>query len=321
MGLFSDDFGTINTDEELASMQNQFPFYDPAYICQAAVSTRIKTKEWMEKLWTEYEPYADKDFLPEFKRRFTQRSWELYLGATLLSRGFNLKKNTTEGPNFEIQSKGGKTLTWIEAITVTKGEGIDKVPEMSYGVVQNIPIDQISLRLSSALKEKHEKYLTYIKNGIVKPGDPYIIALDRSECGLGDPYGPQILSVLFGIGDPALRMRVGDKPVENPEVSWTHQPLLNKRNGKGVPMLFFEDPGHAGISAVIYTKDHVINSPRNPQEMGENVTIIHNPNAKYKLADNFFPFGTEYKASEGYVNRIRDKKDYVQPDPFEYLEQ
>ena len=321
MNLFSDDFGVIDTDEELASMQNQFPFYDPAYICQASVPSRIKTKEWMEKLWIQYAPYADKDFLEEFKRQFTQRSWELYLGATLINHGFILKKNIAEGPDFEIQDKEGKRITWIEAIAVTKGKGIDKVPDISYGVVQSVPVDQISLRLSSALKEKYEKYLVYIKNGIIKSEDPYIIAVDRSECGLGDPYGPQILSVLFGIGDPALHMRVGGKPVENPEISWTHRPLLNKGNGKNVPMLFFEDSSHAGISAVIYTRDHVINSPRKLEEMGENFFIVHNPNAANQLPDNFFPFGEEYRASDGYVNRIREQKNYTKPDPFEYLEQ
>jgi len=62
-----------------------------------------------------------------------------------------------------------------------------------------------------------------------------------------------------------------------------------------VPMFFFENHEHAGISAVIYSKDTILNSPRLSQEMGENFFIVHNPHAINPLPDNFFPFGAEYK--------------------------
>ena len=100
MKLFSEDIGSVKTDEELAMLQKQFPHYDLGYICQSAAIQRRKTKAWMENLWTQYEAYADSHFLEEFKRHFIERAWELYLGATILSRNFGLNTHKDKGPDF-----------------------------------------------------------------------------------------------------------------------------------------------------------------------------------------------------------------------------
>ncbi len=55
MSLFSDDFADITRDEEIAALAEQHK-YDRAYICQGWSLYRRKTKEWLEALWTQYEP-------------------------------------------------------------------------------------------------------------------------------------------------------------------------------------------------------------------------------------------------------------------------
>lgn len=320
MKLFSEIFNPVKSDKDLEKLISEFPDYDPGYLCQSASDSRKVTKNWMEGLWAQYEPFADPHFLEEFKRQFTQRSWELYLGAVILNHGFRLGKNIGKGADFELQDQDGSRLAWIEAIAVTPGRGADRVPDMEYGSVVNVPVDQISLRIISALKKKHDKYLSDLKKSLLRPEDPYVIAIDRSECGIGDPVIPQILKVLFGIGDLALRVSVGGKRTGEPVSFWMAQSALIKRNGEMIRMSFFEDPKHAGISAVIYTKDHVINSPRSPRDIGENFIVVHNPNAKNPLPIGFFPFGEEYVAEKGEIKKTKEHGNYHSPNPFEDLE-
>lgn len=316
MKLFSEDLGTVNTDEELASLQMQFPGYDPGYVTQSAGLPRRKVKEWMEELWEQYESYADSQFLEDFKRQFAQRSWELYLGATLLNRGFKLGQHSNAGPDFDVQNDEGERLTWIEAIATHKGKGSDKVPEMVNRGVMDLPEEEMLLRISNALDKKFKKYGEELGKGVVKESEPYVIAVNRSPLDHVDATLPLILKALFGIGHQALRIMVGGKRQEKPESFWSGRSKVGKRSGKDVPMLFFVDPAHSGVSAVIYSVDSILNSPRRPQEMGESFVIAHNPLAKNPLPDGFFPFGDEYKTKGEYMNKIREGKEWRKPGLF-----
>lgn len=317
--LFSEEFPSVNSDKEFDKLCADFSKYDPGYLCQATYSLRKHTKDWMEKLWLQYKPYADIQFRTDFRHQFTQRAWELYLGATLLNRGFDLGKHRNSGPDFDLRNATGKRIAWIEAVTATQGNGADRVPDIAYGAVSSVPVEKMVLRIANSLYVKYKKYCSDRESGLVSENDPYVIAIDRSELGHGDALLPLILKALFGIGDLALRMRVGGESVEEPERFWTSLPSLEKTNGQIIPMLFFENPEHSGISAVIYTKDHVINSPRNSNEMGENFVVVHNPLAKNPLLRGIFPFGEEYIAEDGFIKKIRESKNYERPDPFAYL--
>lgn len=319
MKLFSENFVEVKSDEDLNLLCNNYSNYDRGYLCQATYILRKKVRAWMEDLWTQYETYADTHFLEEFKRQFTQRTWELYLGATLLNRGFKLGLRKDDGPDFQILNNKNSTACWIEAIAVTKGTGPDKVPELVYNGVSNIPTDEIVLRISNGLNVKYKKYLSDCEKGLIGEKEPYVIALDRSELDHVDVLLPNILKALFGVGNLALRMRVGGKPVKNPENFWTHEPIINKRSGESVSMHFFDNLLHSGISAVIYSRDGIINSPRKLNEMGENFFIVHNPQAKNPLPSGFFPFGEEYTAKAGFIQKTRKNSDFSYPDPFEHL--
>lgn len=316
MKLFSENLGEVKTDEELASLQQQFSTYDPGYITQSAGFSRREKKEWMEKLWEQYEQYADTHFLEDFKRQFAQRSWELYLGTSLLNRGFKLGKHNPAGPDFDVQNEKGERLTWIEAITTDKGKGSDKVPEMVHGAVMDVPEEEMLLRISNALDKKFKKYQVELTKEIIKNNEPYVIAVNRSPLDHVDPGLPLILKALFGIGHQALRIMAGGIRQEEPESFWTGRPKIGKQSGTDVPMLFFEDSTHSGISSVIYCTDNVLNSPHIPQEMGENFVIIHNPLAKNALHDGFFPFGDEHKVERGSIKKIRGKKEWSKMDVF-----
>lgn len=315
--LYSDIFEAIDTNKDLDDLCDKFPGYDRGYLCQAAGGSRKSTREWMEQLWQQYMPYADPHYCEDFKRQFTQRSWELYLGATFVNRGCSLSPHSQEGPDFDVCDKTGKRLCWVEAISVKKGDGVDRVPEMVYNGTSIVPTDEIALRLAGGLDAKFKKYLLDCKKGTVSDADPYVIAIDRSGLEHLDAMPLSILKVLFGIGNLVLRIPIDGNPGERAENVWTHQPVVQKKSGKSVSMHFFDNPDHAGISAVIYCKDSIINSPRKPQEMGENCVIIHNPLARNRLPQGFLPFGQEYIVEGGLVKRIREAKSFNAPDPFE----
>jgi len=310
MQLFSENFGEVKNDEELASLQHQFPRYDPGYITQSAGLPRRKEKAWIEELWKQYEPYADPHFIEDFKRQFPQRSWELYLGATLLNRGFKLGEHSSTGPDFDVRDNKNSRLTWIEAIAVDKGRGGDRVPEMIDGVLADYPEEQMLLRISNALDKKFRSYQSQLMKKIVGDSEPYVIALNRSSLGYVDPGLSLILKALFGIGHQTLRVIVKGVRQKKPESSWTSRPKISKLIGSSVPMLFFEEKKYAGISAIIYCKDDILNSPRLLEEMGENFVIVHNPLAKNPLCDGFFSFGDEYREEGEYIKRIREGKSW-----------
>jgi len=269
MKLFSENLGLARTNTELINLQNKYPKYDPGYICQSAGLPRIKEKKWMEKLWEKYEPYADSSFSEEFKYHFAQRSWELYLGATLLNRGFTLGQHNNNGPDFDIQDGKGRRLAWVEAITKEKGNGSKKVPDMIENASVDFPEEKIVLRISYALDDKFKKYCGYLTKNIVKDNEPYIIAVNRSRLDYFDPELPLILKAHC-------------------------RPSIGNQNDKDGSILFFKDANHAGVSAVIYCKDGILDSPQLPKEMGKNFIVVHNPLAKNPLPSRFFSFGDKY---------------------------
>ncbi|MDB5188057.1 MAG: hypothetical protein JWO50_577 [Candidatus Kaiserbacteria bacterium] len=323
MKLFSEHFAELKSDEQLEALHMEFPQYDIAYLVQGAYGLRRHTKEWMESMWTLYEPYADPHFLKEFKRHFTQRSWELYLGVTLLNHGFKLGEHKSAGADFDVQDVNGERIMWIEAIAVNPGDGADRVPDHAYEVVRSIPVDEMLLRVAAALDTKHKKYLSDVKNDFVAKTEAYVIAIDRSELGHVEIPPSLILKALFGVGHQTLSFPVPamDEPSRSvePKRSWGALPEISKKSGNPVSMRFFENPAHAGISAVIYSVPHVINSPRLPDEMGEHFYVVHNPHAINPIPFGVLPFGEEYRVDEDVINIIRERMAYQSPDPFEYL--
>jgi len=261
-------------------------------------------------------PYADAHFLDDFKRKFAQRSWELYLGATLLNRNFKLGRHNAAGPDFDVQNENGERLAWIEATATDKGTGIDRVPDMVYGVAGSVPEEEMLLRITNSLNKKFKRYEEELKDKIVTDNEPYVIAINRSNLDHLDPLLPLILKAVFGIGHLTLRIKVDNIRQNNPESFWSRQTKVAKKSGKEISTLFFEDEKHKGISAVIYCADNILNSPRVPQEMGENFVIVHNPLAKNPLPYGFFPFGDEHKVESGYVKKIRARKDWKEHNPF-----
>lgn len=175
--LFAVDFGIARSDLELKKVQEDNSDYDPAYITASCHYGRQDTKQWLEDLWSQYQEYADRNFLKEARESyFSQRMWEMYLACVLLEKGIPLVPKKERGPDIQIE-KDGKSV-WIEAVVPRSGEGRDAVPELVYDVVSDYPEEQILLRVTNSLYEKLKAYKKWQKNNIVKSDDNCIIAIN-----------------------------------------------------------------------------------------------------------------------------------------------
>ena len=86
---------------------------------------------------------------------FSSRFWEMYLVTSFLEDEFCLlKKKTPEGPDIKI--KLGDRIIWVEVVVPGPGgeTNNDRVPDLEYGVVRDIPDKQMRLRLTNVFSEK-----------------------------------------------------------------------------------------------------------------------------------------------------------------------
>jgi hypothetical protein len=131
-------------------------------------STGGKIRLGLEKLWSRFEPYADKQFIKEFGRHVEERFWEMYLGVRLLKGRKALRKKDKlpnekrdEGPDFCIQK--GRRRIWVEVIAPSPGDesNLDKVPDLFTSGAGSDSRRKIELRIASALKAKTDKFARY----------------------------------------------------------------------------------------------------------------------------------------------------------------
>ncbi|MBI3250601.1 MAG: hypothetical protein HYZ61_01975 [Candidatus Andersenbacteria bacterium] len=287
--LFTDNFPTVRSDKELNVLKAQYSAYDEYYIASGSIPDR---KQRFEELYKTYEPYADRHFLRQVKKNFHQRTWEMYLACVFIANGIQIS-SSNKGPDIKI-FKNGQTI-WIECIAPAQGTGPDRVPNVQTEGLHSVPEDEMVLRLSAALKEKFIKYQEYLSKGIVAPKDIFIIAVNRGNFDYPDTDLPLIFKCLFGLGHLTLSMDFSPEKGEtvgSPYSHYSQRISLVKKQGGSVPMNFFGNTAHAGISAVIYSKEFVL---RHPKRLGEDCILVHNPLATNSLSPDTFRFFTQHK--------------------------
>lgn len=257
-----------------------------------------RTRSVLEEMWRKYQPYADSDFRRQIQCDFAARFWEMYLACTLLDNGVPVSSRpsrSNRGPDILASEAGG--AVWIEAITPKPGaeENPDRVPEVRRGVVQEVPKDRILLRYRAAIEEKYRKYRTYRENGVVGPGDHYVIAIDccRIPNAIRDVdhkgKHPYILEVLFPME------RVWELSPAGAREDYRYQDGIDRASGTRIGKDVFVNPDYADLSAIIFA---YVSSGRMPPRPGENFVLVHNPLASHALSPGFLKVGCEYVPSQ-----------------------
>jgi len=261
---------------------------DRYYIASGSIPER---RELFQKLWVNFEDYADTHFHQEIKLHFHQRSWEMYLANALLSKSYSIS-SLDKGPDLKTLHDG--SVVWIEAVAATRGEGEDKVPVLiSDGRVRDVPEDAMLMRFANSLETKRAKYDKYISDGLIKKDEFCIIAVNTGETDNFDPGIPLIFKCLFAIGFFAI-----------PQVGkgfWKPREVIHKKNGSPVRMDFFKQEESRNISAVIYSNKTVLNHPEN---LGEDCIVVHNPHAFNQLPLEVFKSFEQWKVDGDNIIKV-----------------
>ena len=267
-----------------------------------------KERTLLERMWTKFEPYADRDFLLKIREDLHPRFWELYFGYALLQQGFRLKpKSNPLGPDYVVENSPDVI---IEATTSSGGTGPDSIKkqkELKSGEVEwfSVPDNKIILRYRSSIEDKYKKYEKYVSDGIFAEAQPFIIAVNGRNVpySILDDEPLNIVKALFPIGDPYVTL---DKDTGNIVGQGFHiQPSIKKTSGQPISTRIFLDPSYFNISAVIFSNSNMFNLPN---DIGADLILVHNPQAKIPLNRGWLPTGKEYWVENNQLkNKIHKK--------------
>ena len=245
-------------------------------------------------LWNTYRPYADKDFRKQLAHDFDARFGEMYLTCTLIHKSFDVvpKQGRARGPDIKLTH--ASTTIWVEAVTPTTGVPgkPNSVPRPKTGVAQDIPDEQMTLRYCSVIRDKYfTKYFTYLKDGIVRSGDCYVIALNgcRMPWRGGDYEPPRIVRSVLPFGWQWVTVDTSSHSIVNQ--GHHYRPYLSKASGEKVDTDIFAEVAYHHISAVMSSEVNVANPI---SVMGEDFVIVNNPLASSKLPNDFPRVGRKY---------------------------
>lgn len=250
------------------------------------------TRKLLERVWPAYEPFADTNFVDQFRRHFHERAWELRLGTFLLRHGTAVTPRRQAGPDLGFEQ--GSQQIWIEAIAPNAGSGANEVPNLDRGPVPN---QQIMLRYTSALKEKLTKFREYRKASLLTSSDVCVVAITGAQMPLASlgQRVPLIVRVCYGIGEEYVVVEV-----ERGEVlpgGFHPQPHLLNANGSKVPSVVLSEE-NKDLSAVMFSAGDLANSSDRDEEWGSDYIVIHNPFATNPLPRGSLKVGREYWAAE-----------------------
>ena len=259
-------------------------------------------RDFLMEYWPIFKPYADTEFLSEMQRNLHQRFWEMYLTCSMLIADKSVE-SADSGPDIKVITDS--TPIWIEAIAVTPGqEGQqdtvqDHISDPLNGEcrARYVPDRQISLRYTSALYSEYNlKYLEqYRVNETVAENEPYLIAINGGSIPLAklERGIPRIVQVLFGMGHEVVTIDTEIMGIV--DTRHEHRPLIYKINSSSVCSSWFSKPENKYLSAVIFSTVDIFNQP---PRLGEDLLIVHNPNAVNPVPHGFLGCGREFVADD-----------------------
>lgn len=273
-------------------------------------SDHQKIRDFIDEMWKEYFPYADLNFPAKARNdAFQARYWEMYLGCSLLRQGMKIEKRAerrnrrgspAQGPDFRIIAPYN---FWLEATAPGPGTGEDAVPEAEFGVVRDVPDDQIKLRILQAIRDKAK----HIQKGLVDPADCYVVAVNLGKIPHEpDLDPPRIVRAVFGWGLPEVSMNPNSGAISDSR--YQPQDYVVKQSSAPVSTRIFLDSeqsdhpdyvGYEGLSAVLSSEMEPFNScepwfDHNKYMMGDDYCIVHNRRATNPLPHGFLKCGREY---------------------------
>ncbi|MFH4621769.1 hypothetical protein [Vibrio furnissii] len=265
---------------------------DPAYenIRDGQHPMEIFGRNLTNQLWETFQPFSDQHFTEQLAIDFDARFWEMDLTVDLIRQGFDV---SCPKPGPDVCLNVDERRVWIEAIAPKEGEGADKVPEVVTGEAHAVPNDRIILRYTSAIAEKYNKYLEYLKSEIIAPDEPFVIAINGCQIpsARADFEPPRIVRSVFPIGHEYLT--VDKKSGDVVDSGFEFRLSVQKENGTEIPINHFINSEYSGISAIIFSCSDCCNRPKENNDW----VIVHNPLATNPIASDMISSHREYIAT------------------------
>lgn len=247
-----------------------------------------------EELWEKFEPYADKGFLVEIRSEFDARYWEMYLTTYLITKGYEVVC-PKPGPDVGIEVDGLRI--WFEATSPTRGKDgqPDQVPQTVFGEVFTVPNDKLVLRYLNSISGKRAQHEGWLKGGVVKEKDAFIIALNPRSLGfeIGDTIPPRVLQAAYAVGDPYVVVNKDTMTVV--DSGYQVRDIIKKASEAEVKSGVFLQEEYANISALLCSRIDAVNRP---DKLGGDFQLAPNPHAKIPLPDKFRLDGVCYRATK-----------------------
>ena len=221
----------------------------------------LEIRQGIEDIWADYEPYCGDgpdNFIVEAMKHFNGQVWHLFLANLFQRNGFKLRRTSTGQPDLCIE-QNGKSI-WVEAVSVTVGNGPDKAPGIEYyseinGFFQ--PSDtQIQLRLSNAFDSKYVQLSKNIANGLIGKDDLCVIAVNSGEVLMSGftPDYSNMFKVLYKVGGTHYSY---DRKTHQGQLEIKRRESLIKKSGTSFSVGYFEDPKYVRINGVIFCYESV----------------------------------------------------------------
>ncbi|MCH2395038.1 hypothetical protein [Oceanibaculum sp.] len=228
---------------------------------------------------------------------FWQQFSEIIIAHKLASRGVELV-HPREGPDFCFDHN--ECRVWVEVIAPEpKGIPEDWLNH-KYGIF-SFPHQEILLRWTSSIKEKHSKFEKYKINNIVGESDICIICINGINLRGLDGISPQIngisqtpfaVEALLSVGPMQVSFKLSKESAQ--DLGHQHRNAISKPSGADVPTDTFWDKNYEGTSAVwaVDLDETALNGNYQP------MAIVHNPLAKNPLGLGVIPAHEEYRAKD-----------------------
>lgn len=271
-------------------------------------------------MWELFHPFADDTFVQNIRKAvrdlrdnqepgsparanadllFQRAHWEMTTAVALLQQGIELvprakwnKAWKGAGPDLWAIVNGRNV--WIECVVPGAGTGEDAVPESSGdGKVNTVPVAQMNLRLLSVFKDKRAKWTKYVRDGITKLEDSYIVAINGRAMPFGhlDDDPPWMARVLYGLGWYAVNVNTDTGKFSDAYL--TAQPSIPKVSKEEIDSRLFASGAASEVCGVLYSSFNAWNPAFTP---AIGMQFIHNPTAVYPLPERWLPDSFSYNA-------------------------
>ena len=216
----------------------------------------------------------------------------MMLASHVDALGFALT-SADEGPDLRIVHDG--RVIWVEAVCPTAAglpEQWMRPLDAGEFVVGDVPHNEVLLRWTASIDEKRKKLTGYRKNGLVRPEDAYVIAVNGGQLGRlplneGISQLPYALEAVYPAGPTSIEINRATGQFVRSFKSL--RPTVLNANGEPVPTTVFMEQDNAGISAVIGYSSDRSDTPR------LTVDVVHNHLAKQPVGKGVLgPDNTEW---------------------------